>query len=99
VKLFQNVREALAWAAAGGQALHIYRAMPEKYPRAPAVFRRYRTWAHLLDQDRVRLERTARGLGVRIIRVDRPGSPGQHIDLCGRPLARAMELCRLDEGV
>jgi hypothetical protein len=61
------------------------------------VFKRYRTWAHLFDQNRVRLEETASGLGVRVIKVDRPGARGQHIDLCGRPLARAMEICRLDE--
>jgi hypothetical protein len=93
MKLFRNVREAKAWAAAGGQALHVYRAMPSQFPSAPMVFKRYREWAHLFDQDAARLEKTARSLGVKVIKIDRPDSPGQHIDLCGRPLERAMGCC------
>ena len=45
--------------------------------------------AHLFDQDETRLRATARRLGVKIIQVCRPGSPSQHIDLCGQPCRRA----------
>lgn len=97
MKRFTNVREALRYAAAGGQALHVYGALPGHFPGAPGVFKRYSVWAHLLDWDLERLVRTARGLGVRVIRVDRRGLAGQHIDLCGGPLEMAVRLCAGDE--
>ena len=66
----------------------------------PKCFRQARdagkSWGHLIDNDRERLETTARRLGVRVIKVSRPGRNGQHIDLCGRPLERAMEECKGD---
>lgn len=93
MKLLPNVREAKAEAAAGGQGLHVYSAMPTRFPSAPAVFKRHPEWAHLFDQDLERLVATARRLGVRVIKVDREGEPGQHIDLCGAPLARARQAC------
>lgn len=88
----REIREAVAYAATGGQALHVWDA--SAWPgKAPAVFRRYKVWAHLLDQDRARLEATARRLGVRVVVVGNPGTPRQHIDLCGGPLTRALAEC------
>lgn len=88
MKRLDNVREAQEHALQGGQALHIYRALDMP---APAVFKRNKVWAHLFDQDRERLIKTARKLGVRVIVVHHEGRRGQHIDLCGKPLERAKE--------
>lgn len=87
----REVREAIAHAEAGGQALHVWPADP-RFP-APSVFRRSRFWGHLIDHDHARLVETARELGVRVIKVGRLGERGQHIDLCGKPLERALALC------
>lgn len=90
MKLFiQNqVREALEHAQAGGQALHVYAAIAGM--DAPACFRASQQWAHLFDYDRERLVQTARQLGVRVVVVHHEGLRGQHVDLCGRPLQRAI---------
>jgi hypothetical protein len=84
------ISEAKAYAAAGGQALHVWDPGPGGWPRAPAVFQRTRPWAHLFDQDLDRLVATAKRLGVKVIKPGRVGGPGQHIDLCGAPLKKAM---------
>ena len=86
-------REAEAYAAAGGQALHIFILPPCLGPRAPKCFRPGREAAHLFDQDVERLNLAARRLGIRKDRrqVHRFGRPGQHIDLCGMPLKRALK--------
>lgn len=93
MKLFQE-RELLAayeYARAGGQALHFFNA--GAYPNAPKCFKKHKEAAHLIDYDKYRLIRTARSFGVREIRVGRLGKQGQHIDLCGKPLEKAKELC------
>lgn len=87
----REIREAVAHAAEGGQALHVWDATNWPRARVPLPFRRTKMWAHLLDQNRERLEATARRLGVRVIVVGNPGTPRQHVDLCARPLARAIE--------
>jgi hypothetical protein len=89
----RQLREALAYAQADGQALHIMSGS-FAYLRAdtPNCFKGRREIAHLFDLDRERLVRTARRLGVQVIKVEREGTPKQHIDLCGRPLERAKEL-------
>jgi hypothetical protein len=87
MKFFADLREALKHVAESGQALHY------SCPKAPACFKGKRLWGHLLDGDRKRLVATARALGVRVIRVHRPGEPRQHVDLCGKPLGRAMRMC------
>jgi hypothetical protein len=56
--------------------------------RTPSRARR--PWAHLFDQDADRCEATARRLGVRVVVVHGRGTEVQHVDLCGKPLARAM---------
>jgi hypothetical protein len=46
--------------------------------------------AHLFDQNLERLEKTARRLGINIVVIEKPGTDSQHVDLCGRPLRRAL---------
>jgi len=91
----RELEAAVAFAAAGDQALHM---MPGSFAHmrkdTPGCFRRGGQIAHLFDTDLVRLVATARRLGVRIIKVERGGTPRQHIDLCGKPLERACVLCQ-----
>ena len=86
----REVREAMEFAEAGGQALHVWEPGAMFGDKAPRVFKRYKVWAHLIDHDAERLTKTARALGVRVIVIGRPGRRGQHIDLCGQPLERAL---------
>lgn len=92
----RQVEEARAYAEAGGQALHTHRVIVDRR-KAPSCFVREvdagRDIAHLFDRDEVRLVATARRLGVRVVKVERPARTGQHVDLCGVPLRRAMSLC------
>ena len=92
---FKNeIFDAYTHAEAGHQALHVYKGMQGQFPDAPLCFKRAKTWGHLLDQDKERLIRTARRLGVKRIVVGREGdSKRQHIDLCGKPLERAIKEC------
>ena len=89
-----QIRAALAHAQAGGQALHTHRIIPDPR-RAPRCFteavRRGDSIGHLFDTDADRLEATARQLGIGWAPIQRRGRRGQHIDLCGRALARAIE--------
>lgn len=95
MKLFSmmQLNEAVEHAKQGGQALHIHTIV---FNHSPACFRnavaRGEYIAHLFDLDRDRLIKTARRLGVRVVYVDRDGEEGQHIDLCGKPLQRAMKV-------
>jgi len=92
----REVKAALAHAAAGGQALHVWDPGPNAaqiYPKAPKIFLRHRPWAHLFDRDVERLKATARRLGIRRVYIDRRGDRGQHVDLCGKPLDRAIAEC------
>ena len=88
-----ELKAALAEAKAGGQALHEVGQWATVRPGCPAVFKRGTGIAHLFDQDVDRLVLTAKGLGVRVIKVERAGKEGQHIDLCGKPLDRALDRC------
>jgi len=74
-------------AAAGGQALYLFND-PGVYPRAPMCFKKSKQAAHLFDQDKKRLIN-----GVKVIKVSCVGTSKQHIDLCGMPLKRAIEIC------
>jgi hypothetical protein len=91
-----EVEEAIAHAAAGGQALHLHRIILDR-ELAPRCFVRAvdkgEDIAHLFDTDLGRLVFTARRLGVRVVAVEREGTPRQHIDLCGAPLKRARKEC------
>lgn len=51
--------------------------------------------AHLLDANESRLIKTAKRCGVRVIKVSRRGKRGQHIDLCGKPLEKALRECEV----
>jgi hypothetical protein len=88
-----EVREAVAYAAEGGQALHLHRIIANR-AKAPRCFVRAidrgEEIAHLFDQDEARLRATVRELGVRVVVVERRGEPGQHVDLCGAPLKKAV---------
>ena len=43
--------------------------------------------AHVFCKDRELLESLARRHGVRVIKIEHPGTNRQHVDLCGQPLA------------
>jgi hypothetical protein len=92
----REIREAIAYAKAGGQALHTHRIIVDR-SKAPSCFKRDvdagRDIAHLFDQDVKRLTATVRRLGVKIVVVENEGRRGQHVDLCGQPLERALKLC------
>ena len=85
----RQIREALTHAYMGGQALHVYAAISMP---APNCFLKSKLWAHLFDQDLERLRATARQLGVRRIVIHQKGTEKQHLDLCGKPLQRAIEM-------
>jgi hypothetical protein len=87
VKRFEQreLREAIAYAKEGGQALHVHRMNMNGH----RLFSRYPEIAHLLDQDLSRLVATARSLGVRVIKVEKRQTESQHIDLCGKPFEKA----------
>lgn len=96
MKLFQGhrqYREALAHVGTGEQSLFLHAwGGPSRIPCFDGV----RIIGKLFDRDRVRLVATARRLGVRVIKVDREGQESQHIDLVGRPLERAKDMCGQD---
>lgn len=84
-------REAIAHAARGGQALHVISgSFAYLRPDTPECAKGLEYVAHLFDQDTARLVDTATRLGVRKLRIERRGQPGQHIDLFRSPLERAI---------
>jgi len=87
----RDIFEAFSYADQGGQALHVWKGNWPK--RKPRCFRDGQCWGHLIDHDRDRLVATAKRLGVNRVVVSRDGQRGQHVDLCGAPLARAMAEC------
>lgn len=91
---FRNLKHALGHAANGGQAIHLHRIVRSD---SPACFRqavqRGEYIAHMFDRDEARLIRTAIRLGARGFRVERRGTPKQHVDLCGGPLRAALREC------
>ena len=91
MKIFQmeEVFEAYEHAKDGGQALHLH-TINQGHP----LFRRYPVIAHLFDQNLDRLILTAKRLGIRVVKVEYPGSHRQHVDLCGKPLERAVAMAQ-----
>lgn len=95
IKKFEQheVREALAYAADGGIAIHLHDVIPDR-KRAPQCFVRAvdkgQQIAHVFCRDAAVLRAFAVKLGVRKIYIDREGVEGQHIDLCAQPLRRAL---------
>lgn len=65
--------DALAYAAAGGQALHLVALTP----------------ARLYDRNCARLVDTVRALGETAVRVARTGTERQHVEVRGMTLIRA----------
>lgn len=85
----KDYRRALADAAQGKQALFLHVWYGDQ--KAPACFRGMNKIGKLFDQNKERLIATAKRFGVRVIKVDHDGDAYQHVDLIGRPLARAIE--------
>ena len=93
MKLYRRREElsiAMGEADSGMQSLFIHSWVGG--PEAPVCFRGLRMIGKLFDNDCVRLEQTAKRLGVKKIKIDRRGKAGQHVDLVGRPLQKAMQL-------
>lgn len=99
MKIFQHreLLEAYKYVAEGGQALHLWtkeaikiwkQGAPE---HIPSCFQKTKRWAHLMDLDKERLVETAKRLGVKVIKVAQKGRRSQHIDLCGKPLDKAIK--------
>jgi hypothetical protein len=89
LKLFEmrQLREAIEYSSQGGQALHVHTISSGHW-----LFKRYPVIGHLFDQDRKRLIYLAGRLGVNVIKIEREGTPKQHIDLCGRPFELARQI-------
>lgn len=87
-----EIHDAIKYAQAGGQALHLHTINASR-----PLFKRYPVIAHLFDKDRDRLTATVKRLGVRVVRVERPDTDRQHVDLCGRPLEKAKAECEVAE--
>jgi hypothetical protein len=84
----RQLKDAIEYAAQGGQALHIHTLNNGHF-----LFKRYPVIGHLFDQDRNRLVYLVGRLGVNVIKIEREGTPKQHIDLCGKPFDLAVALC------
>ena len=91
MKIFKSkhIFDAYDYVENGGVALHLFGGYPD--PKTPLCFLKTKVWGHLLDNDKNRLIKTAKELGVKKIKVSREGIRGQHIDLCGKPLQEAIE--------
>jgi hypothetical protein len=81
----KDIQNAKDYALQGWQALHVH-TLNSGHP----LFRRYPEIGHLFDMNKARLIATAKELGVRVIKVEREGQTGQHIDLCGKPFEKAV---------
>ncbi len=91
MKIFKPraIKEARDHAAAGGQALHMMTGQWARGWGGPRCFQQARSFAHLFDQNAERLMATAHRLGIYRAVIQKPGTPSQHIDICGRPLHKA----------
>ena len=84
--------DTFAHVMAGGQAVEMWDKSYTLGPRTPICFRG-KNFVKLYDQDEQRLIATARRLGVKVIKVDRPGQQSQHIDLVGGPMRILLAQC------
>lgn len=93
-KLFgeTDIFEAYKFAETGGVALHVFGGAAA-YPGAPACFKRCSEAGHLFDRDIKRVKELAAIFGVCNVKVSHKGSSKQHVDLCGKPLKKAVEMC------
>lgn len=90
----EELKAAKAYAGGGGQALLVIPHGCPVGPRTPMCFRNAREYGYLFDQDPLRLSRTVQALGVSKLEIDHLGEPSQHVNLCGRPLLRAVARCQ-----
>jgi hypothetical protein len=94
---FSNIREAIQHAESGGISLHVWKH-PRGYPHdIPKCFEQSESWGHLFCQKIELLERVARRFGVRNVVVSKIGKLRQHVDLCGKPLEKAIEASTFEE--
>ena len=95
IRVFQQseIHDARAFAAQSDDnvAVHLHRML---IPTAPACFvrdiRAGKPIAHVFCRNVTLLQQLARRLGVRIVKIDRPATASQHVDLCGRPLEKLL---------
>ena len=83
---------ALEDAKQGKQALFLHKWIGG--PNVPLPFQGSRLIGKLFDMNQRRLLLTALSLGIKVIKIDRPGQIKQHIDLVGPPLERALQLAK-----
>ena len=88
----EEIQAAYAHAAAGGIAVHLHSIV---FPHSPQCFRRAvkrgEQIAHVFGQDAVELRRLAREIGIKVVFIDKEGTPRQHLDACGAPLKRLLD--------
>lgn len=94
--LCTDPRQAIEHAESGGMALHVWKPSRSHgvsiFPghEIPTVFKIHDKWGHLLCRDTDRLIATAKRLGIRMVVISKRGKRGQHVDLCGKPLEKAI---------
>ena len=84
----RELRQALQYAAEGGQALFIHKWTGGD--DSPKHFRYSQMIGKLFDHDKKRLIQAAYSLGIHIIKIDREDTEYQHIDLARTALERAL---------
>ena len=89
-----DLKKAIADAIAGKQSLftHVWGLNV-----GPPCFHGAQIIGKLFDQDTCRLLKTARAIGMSKVKIDRQGTPKQHIDLVGEELNRALALAKSAE--
>ena len=94
---FHNILEAIEHSESGGVALHVWKPPRQNGESTwpgydiPGCFKKSESWGHLLCCSLGQLEKTAKRLGISRVVVSKLGKRGQHVDLCGRPLEKAIE--------
>lgn len=83
----RQLKEAIDFSMQGGQSLHVH-----TLNNGHRMFKRYPLIGHLFDQDEQRLRSLAKKLGVNVIKVEHINTPKQHIDLCGKPFEKAINM-------
>lgn len=84
-------RAAIEHALAGGIAVHLHCFV---FPNSPNCFKaavkRGEEIAHVFGQDAEELKQIAKAMGVKVLYIDKPGTPSQHTDFCGAPLKKLL---------
>lgn len=90
----RSLPKAIRYAERGGQAIYLHRVLLDHEHEAfLAAYASDEYIGSLFDRDERRLFATARRLGIRKATIYRRGTPGQHIRVCGDPLAYALMAC------